>query len=450
MQIVSPGRRLSFTVAVAALLCAAPSTVRAQATTMSSSEARITRAVDAHNPAALALLERIVNINSGTQNFAGVQQVGAILRAQLDSLGFTTRWVDGATFRRAGHLVAEHRAPGPKILIIGHLDTVFEPSSPFQKFVRLNDSTATGPGIIDMKGGDVIIVHALAALHDAGVLASMNVTVVFDGDEEDAGRPVSAARRALTDAARNADFALGFEDGAGDPGTAVISRRGATSWTLKTGGKPGHASQIFHDDMGAGAAFEAARILNEFYTTLSREPLLAFSPGLILGGSQVTIDSTGSEGTASGKHNVISREVLVTGDMRTISPEQLERTEAAMRAIAARHLPLTTADVSFDENGYPPMAPSDGNKRLLAIYDKASRDIGSGPVVAVDPARAGAADIAFIAAMVPMKIDGIGLSGHDDHSDKETADLRMLPVQTKRAALVLYRLSRGEGGTPRP
>ncbi len=417
---------------------------------LSALEARITRAVDAHNPAALALLERLVNINSGTQNFAGVRQVGVILRAHLDSLGFTTRWVDGASFNRAGHLVAEHRATGPKILLIGHLDTVFEPGSPFQKFVRLNDSTATGPGVIDMKGGDVIIVHALRALHDAGALASMNVTVVFDGDEEEAGRPVSEARRALVDAAKGADFALGFEDGAGDPGSAVISRRGATSWTLKTGGKPGHASQIFHDDMGAGATFEAARILHEFYTTLSREPLLAFSPGLILGGSQLTIDSTGTEGTAAGKGNVISREVIVTGDMRTISPEQLERTEKAMRAIAARHLPLTTAEITFDENGYPPMAPSDGNKRLLAIFDRASLDIGSGPVVAVDPSRAGAADIAFIAAMVPLKIDGIGLSGHDDHSDQETADLRMLPVQTKRAALVLYRLSRGEGGTARP
>ena len=436
---------------VAALIAVAfrPTASFAQTRNLSATERSIVRAVDAHNASSLALLERIVNINSGTQNFAGVRQVGDLLRAQFDSLGFTTRWVDGASFNRAGHLVAEHRGAGPKLLLIGHLDTVFEPSSTFQRFERINDSTAMGPGVIDMKGGDVIILAALRAIKDAGALGPMNVTVVFDGDEEDAGHPVRVARQTLIDAARGATAAIGFEDGAGDPKTAVVSRRGATEWTLRTGGNAGHASQIFHADMGAGAVFEASRILNEFYTKLSSEPLLAFSPGLILGGSALTIDSTGSEGKASGKRNVISKEVVVTGDMRTISPEQLERTTKAMRDIVAKHLPLTTAEISFDD-GYPPMAPSDGNRRLLALYDRASRDVGSGPVVGVDPSRAGAADVSFVASLVPMKIDGIGLSGHDDHSDKETADLRMLPMQTKRAALLLHRLTNGEGATPRP
>ena len=436
---------------VAALITVAlrPTASFAQTPNLSATERSIVRAVDAHNASSLALLERIVNINSGTQNFAGVRQVGDLLRAQFDSLGFTTRWVDGASFNRAGHLVAEHRGAGPKLLLIGHLDTVFEPSSTFQRFERINDSTAKGPGVIDMKGGDVIILAALRAIKDAGALGPMNVTVVFDGDEEDAGHPVRVARQALIDAARGATAAIGFEDGAGDPKTAVVSRRGATEWTLRTGGNAGHASQIFHADMGAGAVFEASRILNEFYTRLSGEPLLAFSPGLILGGSALTIDSTGSEGNASGKRNVISKQVVVTGDMRTISPEQLERTSKAMRDIVAKHLPLTTAEISFDD-GYPPMAPSDGNRRLLALYDRASRDVGSGPVVGVDPSRAGAADVSFVASLVPMKIDGIGLSGHDDHSDKETADLRMLPMQTKRAALLLHRLTNGEGATPRP
>ena len=436
---------------VAALIAVAfrPTASFAQTRNLSATERSIVRAVDAHNASSLALLERIVNINSGTQNFAGVRQVGDLLRAQFDSLGFTTRWVDGASFNRAGHLVAELRGAGPKLLLIGHLDTVFEPSSTFQRFERINDSTAMGPGVIDMKGGDVIILAALRAIKDAGALGPMNVTVVFDGDEEDAGHPVRVARQTLIDAARGATAAIGFEDGAGDPKTAVVSRRGATEWTLRTGGNAGHASQIFHADMGAGAVFEASRILNEFYTKLSSEPLLAFSPGLILGGSALTIDSTGSEGKASGKRNVISKEVVVTGDMRTISPEQLERTTKAMRDIVAKHLPLTTAEISFDD-GYPPMAPSDGNRRLLALYDRASRDVGSGPVVGVDPSRAGAADVSFVASLVPMKIDGIGLSGHDDHSDKETADLRMLPMQTKRAALLLHRLTNGEGATPRP
>ena len=417
--------------------------VAASAQGLSAAEQRIVRAVDAHDGEALALLERIVNVNSGTMNFSGVRQVGDALRAPLDSLGFTTRWVEGASFGRAGHLVAEHAAPGPKLVLVGHLDTVFEPTSPFQRFERLDDSTARGPGVIDMKGGDVIIVHALRALKDAGLLDRMNVTVVYDGDEEDPGAPLMTARRALVDAAKGAAAVLGFEDGAGDPRTAVIARRGAASWTLRTTGTPAHSSQIFKPEVGAGAVYEAARVLNGFYARLSKEPYLTFNPGLALGGTQVVVDTTGTVGSASGKSNVVAERMTVTGDLRTLSPEQLARAQRTMRAIVATPLPRTKSEITFDD-GYPPMAPTAGNRRLLAAYDRASRDLGSGPVVAVDPSRAGAADVSFVAASAPMVIDALGLSGHDDHTVKETADLRFLPVQTKRAALLLYRLSRGE------
>ncbi len=388
-----------------------------------------------------------MNINSGTMNFAGVRRVADVLKPQLDALGFTTRWVPGAAFHRAGHLVAEHPGPGPKLLLIGHLDTVFEPSNPFQKFERLADSTARGPGVIDMKGGDVIIIFALRALKDAGLLARMNVTVVYDGDEEDAGTPKEAARRALTDAAKGAVAAIGFEDGAGDPRTAVIARRGAGSWILRTTGLPGHSSQIFRPEFGAGAMFEASRIVTEFYQKLSGEQYLTFNPALALGGTSLSVDSTGTAGSAAGKNNVIPERMEVRGDLRTLSPEQLARTKQTMREIVGRHLPRTTAEISFDD-GYPPMAPTDGNRRLLAMYDKGSRDLGFTPVEAVDPSRAGAADVAFVASLVPMLIDGIGLAGHDDHSEKETADLRALPMSTKRAAILLHRLSTEERPKP--
>ena len=407
---------------------------------LTAEERAIARTVDAENARAIALLQRIVDINSGTMNFAGVRRVADVLRAELDSLGFTTRWVDGAAFHRAGHLVAEHAGPGPKLLLIGHLDTVFEPSSPFQRFERLDDSTARGPGVIDMKGGDVIIVSALRALRAAGVLPKLNITVVYDGDEEDAGAPVSEARRALIDAAKGATAAIGFEDGSGDPRLAVISRRGDESWTLRTTGTPAHSSQIFQKDVGAGAVYEATRVLSEFYRQLSGERYLTFNPGLALGGTAVRVDSTGVAGAAEGKSNVVAEHMTVVGDLRTISPEQLARAKKTMQAIVATHLPNTNAELTFDA-GYPPMAPTAGNRRLLAVYDRISRDLGLWPVTAVDPSKAGAADVSFVSDLVPVKIDGIGLSGRDDHTTKETADLRMLPVQTKRAALLLYRLS---------
>ena len=424
--------------AAAALL---PAVLGAQTYRPTPAERATLAAVDTHNAEALALLERIVNINSGTMNFAGVRRVADVLRPQLEALGFTTSWIDGSSFHRAGHLVAVHPGPGPKIVLIGHLDTVFEPASPFQRFEKLDDSTARGPGVIDMKGGDVIALFALRALADAGVLPAMNVTVVFDGDEEAAGAPLSDARKALIDAAKGAQAALGFEDGAADPKTAVIARRGAASWTLTTTGTPAHSSQIFKPEVGAGAVYEASRILHEFYTQLSQEQYLTFNPGLALGGTAVTVDTTGTLGSADGKRNVVAGHMTVTGDLRALSPQQYAGAKRTMEGIVAKHLPRTSASITFDD-GYPPMAPSAGNRKLLSIYDKTARDLGTGAVVAVDPSRAGAADVSFVAPYVPMIIDGIGLSGHDDHTEKETADLRMLPVQTKRAAVLLYRLTR--------
>jgi len=438
---ISP-TRFSF-LAGAGLVVALARPSVAQTSPLRPVERSIVKAVDTHNADALALLERIVDINSGTMNFAGVRQVGDVLRAQFDSLGFETHWVDGTAFHRAGHLVAVHRGSGPKILLIGHLDTVFEPSSPFQRFERLNDSTARGPGVIDMKGGDVIMLYALRALGDAGALDKMNIVAVFDGDEEEAGAPLEAARRALVDAATGARAAIGFEDGAADPRTAVISRRSAGSWTVRASGQPAHSSQIFKPTVGAGAVYEAARIVHQFYTSLSGEQYLTFNPGLAAGGTLVKVDTTGTEANVSGKRNVVAEHMVVTGDLRTLSPAQESRARKTMQQIVARHLPLTSATIEFDD-GYPPMAPTAGNRRLLASYDQASRDLGYGPVAAVDPSRAGAADVSFVAGKVPMIIDGVGLSGHDDHTEKETADLRMLAPLTKRAALLIYRIT----GTP--
>jgi len=427
---------------LAALAIAAsplPASIGPAADSLTAIERAIARAVDQRNAEALALLERIVNINSGTMNLSGVRQVGEVLRAEFDALGFTTRWVDGAGFHRAGHLIAEHRGDGPRILLIGHLDTVFEPSHPFQRFERLSDSTARGPGIIDMKGGDVIVLHALKALRAAGALDRLNVIVVFTGDEEASGSPQDSARAALIEAARGARYAIGFEDGSGDPRTALIARRGVMGWTVRTTGTPAHSSQIFRSDVGAGAIFESARVLQQFRLRLSGQRYLTFNPGIALGGTKVETDTTGTVGSAEGKTNVVARYMEVSGDLRAISPQQLAAAQTEMRRIVAQHLPGTTSELTFHE-GYPPLAPTAANRALLARYDAVSRALGFGAVSAVDPAKAGAADVSFVARYVTAAIDGIGLAGSADHTDQETADLRMLAPLTKRAAILLFRI----------
>jgi glutamate carboxypeptidase len=428
------------TAAVAALLLPAPALGQA----LSPVEQRIVTAVDAGAPAAVTLLERIVNINSGTHNFAGVRAVADALAPEFQNLGFTTRFNEGSSWNRAGHLIAERRGSGtgPKLLLIGHLDTVFEEDSPFQRFERVGRDSARGPGIADMKGGNVVMLLALKALQQSGVLDRLQVTAVFTGDEEDSGRPIDRARADLTNAADWADIALGFENGPEAPHVAVIARRGSTTWWLRTSGVPSHSSQVFSADVGSGAIYEMARILAAFHDSLSNDPPLTFNPGVIVGGTAVTFDPVENRGTAFGKTNVVAESAYVAGDLRALTPEQLARAKATMQRLVERHYPRANAVLTIDD-GYPPFAPTDGNRRLLALLDQGSRDAGLPPVGPVDPARAGAADIAFVAGRVDMALDGLGLKGRADHTVNETADLTMLPVQAKRAAILMARLADG-------
>jgi glutamate carboxypeptidase len=410
-------------------------------------EKKIAGYVDANNSSALKLLEEAVNINSGSMNFEGVYKVGQLFKARLDALGFETLWVDGKPFGRAGHLIGYHtgKGTGKTLLLIGHLDTVFEPSTTFQKFTMVNDSTATGPGISDMKGGDVMIIYSLEALRQAGLLKNMNIIVVMTGDEELSGRPLELARKDLIEAAKVADIALGMEDGDSDPSTGVISRRSSSGWELNVTGVPAHSSQIFTSTIGAGAIYEASRILTEFYGNLSTEKDLTFNPGMILGGSDIQRDEVLDGGSAFGKGNIVAKQAVVTGDIRAISFEQLKRAQEVMQQVVIKHLPQTNATLVFDD-GYPPLAPTDGNKKLLEHYTKVSEDLGLGSVTAVNPRNAGAADISFTAGYVDMAIDGLGLFGGYGHTDKEFANLKWLPRQTKRIALLMYRLTQNPVG----
>ncbi|WP_421878676.1 M20/M25/M40 family metallo-hydrolase [Marinoscillum sp.] len=405
-------------------------------------EKQLVKWVDEHNQEALMLLEELVNINSGTMNFEGVKAVADALVPKFEALGMEVEFTDGSAFNRAGHLVAKiEGGKGPKILMIGHLDTVFEPNSPFQKWEKVDDNTVKGPGIADMKGGDVIILQALSALHAQKLLKDMNILVVMTGDEELSGSPLSESKKELIEAAKWADIALGFENADGNPATVNVARRSSSSWKLEVSGKAAHSSQVFKSEVGAGSIYEASRILNQFYVELAGEEYLTFNPGVILGGTDVTYDEKSKSGTAFGKNNVVAQSTIVTGDIRCLTNEQLERTKESMKRIVKGNLPRTTATITFGE-GYPPFAPTEGNYQLMEQFSKVSQDLGFGPVTAVNPADAGAADISFTSEYISMGIDGMGLSGANDHSVNEIGYLDALPKQSKRAAVLIYRLTK--------
>jgi glutamate carboxypeptidase len=394
-------------------------------------------------PDAIALLEQSVNINSGTMNFAGVRAVGKLFETRLTALGFKTRWEAGERFGRAGHLIAERPGRGKHVLLIGHLDTVFEPDSPFQRFERSGTERANGPGVADMKGGVVVALTALAALDKARVLDRLHLTVVLHGDEEDAGEPLDLARASLIQAAKAADIALGLENAADDPTTMVTARRSSSQWRLEVQGKTAHSSRIFSDEVGAGPVYEMARILNDFYAQLHEEQYLTFNVGLAASGAQLEFGTAPPQAKTSGKNNIVPPRAIASGDVRALSGAQLQQAKQTMLAITGRNLPGTRATLEVQDS-YPPMAPTDGNRRLLGMYDAVSRDLGFGPVTEVDPRRAGAADISFAADHVEMALDGLGLLGGGAHTPAEFADLRTFQIQTQRLAVLLYRLSRSK------
>ncbi len=411
------------------------------AQSLSETEQRIVDYIEGHNDEAIDFLERTVNMNSGTMNHEGVRAMGQVYREELDALGFETRWVSlPDSVNRAGHLFATrsgHR--GPRLLLIGHLDTVFETDSPFQRFERLSDTQATGPAVNDMKGGNALVIYALKALDAAGALDGRPITVAFTGDEEKPGQPIRVSRGALIEAAQQSDVALGFETASGMD-YATIARRGSSGWTLRVQGRQAHSSGIFSEGTGSGAVFEVARILDAFYEDVRGEEFLTFNPGILLGGTDVSYDASAARGTAFGKTNVVANTVVVDGGLRFISEEQKEAARDKMRAIVdGPNRPQTSAEISFADS-YPAMQPTDGNRALLDVLDRVSQDLGQGPVKAYDPGARGAADISFIAAHVDG-MDGLGVMGRGAHSPEETINLRTFPLLTQRAALLIHRLA---------
>jgi len=430
-----PRMMLPRTAVVTLLACVLSFTLPAQAP-LTRTEQALRTEVQRLREEQVAYLERLVNIPSGSLNVTGVREVGRVIGATLDSLGFTSRWVDvSPAMKRAGHLVATHvgRAGSPRMLLIGHLDTVFEGEN--QRFVR-TDSVGQGAGSGDMKGGDAIIIFALKAMRAAGTLRDANITVVMTGDEEYPGEPLGEARAALIDAAKQSDIALAFEGGSRTQ--ATIGRRSASGWVLRVTGQQGHSSGVGRGSYGA--IFEAARILDEFRRELASEENLTFNPGTIAGGSDVVYDSLTQRGTTASKTNIIAPVTWVQGDLRAMNQEQIVRAQTKMREIVARSLRGTAAEISFSD-GYPPMAVTAGGERLLAIYSGVSAALGYGSLTASDPARRGAGDLSFVAPLIDG-IEGLGALGSGSHSPSESVSLPALAMQTERAALMLTRLSR--------
>jgi len=411
-----------------------------RAASVSPDEAKIIQAIDDDAARAVDLLGKLVDTNSGTFNSAGVTAVGKLLEPELQALGFSTRWISMDAVKRGPHLVGERKGNrGKRVLVIGHMDTVFEPSSPFQKFVR-NADRATGPGSCDMKGGIVVLLTTLESLKRAGALDGSRITVFLTGDEESVGEPWETSRGEMIKAAKSSDAVLSFEAGVRRDGKdyATVARRGSTRWEVRVQAKAGHSSGIFGRSLGDGAAFELSRILSQFHDGL-REPNLTYSVGMILAGSGIRVQP-GGEGSVFGKENIVPGEALAIGDLRALSAEQLARVKEKMRSIVSQSFPGSKSELIFRDK-MPPMSPTAGNLALLGKLNEANHVLGLPDMEALDPMQRGAGDASFAAPYTNV-LDGLGAYGSGSHAPGEMVELDRLPVQSKRAALLIYRLTR--------
>ncbi|MFL6764126.1 MAG: M20/M25/M40 family metallo-hydrolase [Sphingomicrobium sp.] len=428
--------RIRCALAAVSLFVAAPALAA-----LSPPEQVMVRTVDAEQARTTAMLQRWVDQNSGTMNRAGVEAVRRMVEPEFQQLGFKTEWIDMRAAGRAGHLVAHHvgSRSGKRLLLIAHLDTVFEPDSPFQRWVA-NGNQARGPGAGDDKGGIAVIVAALRAMQSAGTLKQANITVFMTGDEEDAGNPLSISRRDLIAEGRQADAALDFEDLAEENGLDMGStaRRSAGSWTLTVTGRSAHSAGVGANN--EGAIYELARIIDQFRRELP-EDKLTYNVGLVGGGQTAQLDQGRIRLEATGKTNIIAATAVARGDLRAISQDQIDRTRAKMRAIVAQPLAGTHAEISFDEDSYPPMPPTGGNRALLTRLNGVNRDMGLPEMGELDPAKRGAGDISFVAADVDGLV-GLGPASGGAHTANETVDIPSIFKQAKRAAILMSRLAR--------
>ncbi|PRY88993.1 glutamate carboxypeptidase [Mongoliibacter ruber] len=406
---------------------------------LSDTEKKLIDLIDKNYEETVALLEETVNINSGTLNIEGVREVGRVFEREFAKIGFQTEWITlPDSLRRAGHFVASKKGnKGKKLFFIGHLDTVFEKDMPFYPFTMVDENTAKGQGVNDMKGGNVMIFATLKALHEMGLLDDRTVTVYFNGDEENAGNPSHVSRADFIERAKQHDYALGYETAQGF-NIATVARRGASTWVLKTEGKQVHSSGVFKEHAGFGAIYEAARILNSFREELLGEQYLTFNPGQIIGGSDIQYDVNTGEGEALGKTNIVAREALVTGDLRFLGEAQKEAAREKMSQIVAQHLNQTKATITF-QDGIPSMEPTPGNYALVEKLSATSEAMGFGKVEAGDPGSRGGGDISYIGEFLDC-IDGIGASGTGAHSPAETINMKEFPDLIKRSTVFVYRL----------
>ena len=395
-------------------------------------------AIEERQPALEAQLADWVGRNTGSWNTAGLEAFAPLVAGELASLGFTVAIEASAPLEvpdrkdpRTGPLVlAERRADldperAHHFLLIGHLDTVFEPDSPFQGFAPDpgDSGCALGPGVSDMKGGLVVLVAALRALAESGDLARMDVTVLLNSDEE-LGSLGSRAR--IEAEAKKAQVGLVFES-AREGGEMARDRGGAGQFFLTIDGQAAHASSSATEGHSAIVALARKVIAIESLTDYDRGVLL--NVGTVAGGT---------------KRNIVPEHANAWIDLRYDEPAVGEEAKQKLEEIARSvDVPGTSAKL-WGRLHRPPKPATPESDALLAKHRRVTRDLGYPAPEAVH--SAGVTDGSLTAAVGLPTLDTMGARGGDAHTEREFVVLRSLSERAAIAAVLLRKLSREAPG----
>ncbi|CAH0344537.1 M20 family metallopeptidase [Bacillus sp. CECT 9360] len=364
-----------------------------------------------------SLLEKIVNIDSGSYHKEGVDKVGAIIRKEFEDIGMYVKVHRETEFGNHLEIKGSEKSE-PKIIIIAHMDTVFPVGEAEKRPYKIIGDKAYGPGVSDEKASHVSVLYALKALKEKGSDAYKNVHLIFNGDEEVGSR---TSKVIIKEAAEGKDFSLVVESGRPDDGV-VTERKGVGRFIFDVKGKSAHAG--VEPERGKSAIEELAHKVIMLQNLSDYEQGLSVNVGLIDGGTS---------------SNTVAPEAQAQVDVRVKNMKQAEEITGKITKIALDEKVTGTETELTGRIGRPPMEKIEGTDKLLNVIKAAGKELG---MSIREVSTGGGSDAAYTSTEGVPTVDGMGPLGEFSHSDTdEYVDLKSFPKRTALLAKTIERLS---------
>ncbi|AYF48619.1 MULTISPECIES: M20/M25/M40 family metallo-hydrolase [unclassified Pseudomonas] len=367
---------------------------------------------------ALKLLERLVNIDSGSGYEPGLTQVRDIAVDELKQLGFTIELVPDKAANNS-HVIATLKGTGKaRILLMAHMDTVFKEGSAAERPFHIKDGRAYGPGVMDDKGGIVAGIYALKVLKNQGFKDYAQITFLLDASEETGS---DAASDLIRKTAKAHDVTLNLEPGRPADGL-VVWRKGSATAVVEVKGKAAHAGVA--PELGRNAAMEAAHQILQLGKLGDEEKKTTINFTVLKAGDRV---------------NVIPDQATAKADVRAALPEEFDRIEKDLARVSANKLIPDTEVKTSLLRGLPPMPQTPESDKLVAIAQGIYGELGKKLTI---EGSGGAADASLSAGVGTPTLDGFGIVGGNIHTPEEYAEVESVAPRIYLLSRMIMELSK--------